>query len=33
MLKDFSVEARRGENGKEEESKHFTGVNRVRSTT
>jgi hypothetical protein len=33
MLKDFSVEARRGEKGKEEESKHFTGVDRVRSTT
>lgn len=33
MLKDFSVEARRGEKGKEEESKYFTGVDRVRSTT
>ena len=33
MLKDFSVEARRGEKGKVEESKHFTGVDRVRSTT
>lgn len=32
MLKDFSVEAHRGEKGKEEESKHFTGVDRVRST-
>jgi hypothetical protein len=33
MRKDFSVEACRGEKGKEEESKHFTGVDRFRSTT
>lgn len=33
MRKDFSVEACRGEKGKEEKSKHFTGVDRFRSTT